>query len=84
MGDLARPAGLGRPALDGVVMANVLHFFRDKAPLMARMRAGVPSRRSTKAARAAESGLAETSLLARQPSRFLGEIYAALSRREGV
>lgn len=33
--DLGQPLPL--PPLDGVVMANVLHFFRDKAPLLRRV-----------------------------------------------
>lgn len=91
------------PPLDGVVMANVLHFFRDKAPLLERVRRAIkpggrlivveynvdrgnpwvpyPLSYETWEAQAVSCGLRETRLLARRPSRFLREIYSAVSVR---
>ncbi len=97
--DFTRPLEL--PLLDGIVMANSLHFQRDKAPVLQLVRCylrpggrfvlveynadhgnvWVPHPLSyptwEKLARA--QGFAGTRLLATVPSRFLGEIYAALS-----
>lgn len=90
------------PALDGVVMANSLHFQREAAaallPVVQNLRPGgrivlveyniergnpavpypVPYRRWVELATAA--GFATTELLHRRPSRFLSEIYSAVSR----
>lgn len=90
------------PGLDGIVMANSLHFQRDQpaalATVCANLRPGgrlvlveyniergnpavpypVPYRRWTELAAAA--GFKATELLHRRPSRFLSEIYSALSR----
>jgi ubiquinone/menaquinone biosynthesis C-methylase UbiE len=93
------------PRLDGVVMANSLHFQRAKEPVLRRVyRALQPGGRlivveygtdrgnpwvpyplsySTWEALARRVGFAETRLLATRPSRFLGQIYSALSLREG-
>jgi ubiquinone/menaquinone biosynthesis C-methylase UbiE len=92
---------LDLPELDGIVMANALHFQREKEPVVKRLRgylkAGgklvlveyntergnpwVPHPISYPGweALAGRSGFAETRLLHRVPSRFLGEIYSALS-----
>jgi hypothetical protein len=99
--DFAQPLTL--PPLDGLVMANSLHFIRreQQLPLVRRLRELLkPSGRfllveyntdqgnqwvphplsdGTWGALATAAGFASTHLLSRRPSRFLGEIYAALS-----
>jgi ubiquinone/menaquinone biosynthesis C-methylase UbiE len=89
------------PPLDGIVMANSLHFVRKKDVLLQQvhsyLRAGgrlllveynadqgnpwvpYPLTYSTWETLAAHNGFRETSLLERVPSRFLREIYSALS-----
>lgn len=91
------------PPLDGLVMANSLHFHKRKEPvvelLMGYLRPGgrfilveynadrgnlwVPHPLSypTWESLAARCGLVQTRKLAAVPSRFLGEIYSALSFR---
>ncbi len=98
--DFTHPLDL--PALDGVVMANALHFQRDKEAVVRLVRGYLksegrlilveynvdrgnfavphPLSYATWEALARRSGFAETRRLATRPSRFLGEIYSALSQ----
>ncbi len=91
------------PLLDGLVMANALHFHKRKEPvielIMGYLRPGGrlilveynadrgnpwvphPLSFSTWESLAARCGLVQTRRLASVPSRFLGEIYSALSFR---
>lgn len=98
--DFARRLDL--PLLEGVVMANSLHFQREKAPVLQLIRGYLkpagrlilveyntdrgnmwvphPLSYSTWEALARQNGFTSTTLLATQPSRWLGEIYSALSK----
>ncbi|HSR25929.1 MAG TPA: class I SAM-dependent methyltransferase [Candidatus Eisenbacteria bacterium] len=99
--DFTRPLEL--PELDGLLMANSLHFVRRREPLLAAIRGWLrpggrlllveydadrgnlwvphPLSYGTWERVAAEHGFTDTRLLARRPSRHLGAIYSALSRR---
>jgi ubiquinone/menaquinone biosynthesis C-methylase UbiE len=99
--DFTRPLEL--PPLDGIVMANALHFVRDKDPIIARLHSYLkpggrllmveynvdrgntwvpyPFSYPTWAALATKHGFKDTRLLTTQPSRFLGEIFSAVSFR---
>lgn len=97
--DFTRPLEL--PPLDGIVMANALHFVREKDAVLVRLRGYLksgarllmveynvdrgntwvpyPFSYTTWAALAGKHGFTDTRLLATRPSRFLGEIYSAVS-----
>ncbi len=99
--DFARPLDL--PTLDGLVMANSLHFHRHKAPILQQVRdylrpggrlllveyntdrgntwVPYPLAYTTWETLARQSGFIDTRKLTARPSRFLGEIYSALSIR---
>jgi ubiquinone/menaquinone biosynthesis C-methylase UbiE len=99
--DFSRPLDL--PRLDGVVMANALHFHREKDSLLQRIYATLrprgrlilveynadrgnlwvpyPLSYPSWEKLAGRNGFINTRLLARRPSRFLHEIYSALSVR---
>lgn len=92
---------LALPPLDGIVMANSLHYVRAKEPVLHLVRAALqpggrlilveynvdrgnlwvphPLSFGTWEALAARVGFAHTRLLATVPSRFLHEIYSAVS-----
>jgi len=100
--DFTRPIDL--PPLDGIVIANALHYVRHKEPVLQLLRSYLkPGARLVLVeynsdhgnpwvphplsfpnweALATRSGFTATRLLARVPSRFLNEIYSALSFRE--
>jgi ubiquinone/menaquinone biosynthesis C-methylase UbiE len=93
------------PPLDGVVMANSLHFQRAKEPLLRLVRSYLqpggrlilveygtdrgnpwvpyPLSYPTWEALARHAGFTGTQLLSTRPSRFMGQVYSALSRQDG-
>jgi hypothetical protein len=92
---------LDLPPLDGLIMANSLHFHRENDSILKRthgyLKSGgqlvlveyntdsgntwvpFPISFTTWESLARRSGFAGTRLLAKRPSRFLGEIYSAAS-----
>ncbi|MGI8552296.1 MAG: class I SAM-dependent methyltransferase [Dehalococcoidia bacterium] len=97
---------LDLPPLDGIVMANSLHFQREKQPVLTLIRGFLkpngrfvlveyntdhgnhwvphPLSYSTWESLASSAGFVGTRLSATQPSRFLGQIYSALSLNAGT
>jgi ubiquinone/menaquinone biosynthesis C-methylase UbiE len=97
--DFTRPQRL--PQLDGIIMANSLHYVRKKEPVLELVRSYLkpgghfilveynadrgnpwvpyPLSYSTWEALARQNAFHNTALLERVPSRFLNEIYSALS-----
>ena len=92
---------LDLPKLDGIIMANSLHFVRHKDPVLRLIRSYLrpggrfilveynsdrgnmwvpyPLAYRTWENLARQNGFAETQLLSTVPSRYLGEIFTALS-----
>ncbi|MBV9711241.1 MAG: class I SAM-dependent methyltransferase [Ktedonobacteraceae bacterium] len=92
---------LDLPPLDGIVMANSLHYVRDKGALLQRIRSYLkpggrlllveynvdrgnlwvpyPLSYPTWEGLAQQNGFRNTQLLEKVPSRFLGEMYSAIS-----
>ena len=92
---------LALPLLDGIVMANSLHYVRDKGAMLQRIHAYLkpggrlllveynvdhgnlwvpyPLSYPTWEGLALRNGFSDTQLLEKVPSRFLGEMYSALS-----
>jgi len=94
---------LDLPPLDGIIIANALHFQRHKDGIVQQLHSYLqpggrlilveynvdrgnlwvphPFSYQTWATIARRNGFAETQLLATRPSRFLHEIYAAVSQK---
>jgi ubiquinone/menaquinone biosynthesis C-methylase UbiE len=102
--DYTQPLDL--PPLDGIVMANALHFQRAKGRILAQIHGYLkssgrlilveynldqgntwvpyPISYQTWENMACRSGFAQTQLLSKRPSRFMGEMYAALSWNQPI
>jgi ubiquinone/menaquinone biosynthesis C-methylase UbiE len=102
--DFTRPLAL--PPLDGLVMANSLHFHRNKVKVLKQVQTYLkpgarfllveyntdsgnvwvphPFSFETWKRLAAQAGFTETRLLDAHPSRFLNEIYSAVSFYKGA
>lgn len=100
--DFTEPLAL--PLLDGILMANSLHFVRRKGALLKRLVAHIrpggrfvlveynddrgnpwvphPVAFPAWESLAAQAGLTATRKIGSYPSRFMGEIYAAESRKQ--
>ena len=94
---------LALPSLDGVVMANSLHFHRHKGPILGLVHSYLkpggrlilveynvnqgnmwvphPISYPTWEVLAKKNGFTQTRLLATAPSRFLGEMFSAVSEK---
>ena len=99
--DFTCPLPDSLPALDGIVMANALHFHRDQEPIVRLLKSYLSSQGKLILVEynieqgnsavpypisyglwgdlAKRSGFTHTRLLATRPSRFLKEIYSAVS-----
>jgi SAM-dependent methyltransferase len=102
--DFSRPLDLPS-SLDGILIANALHFVRDQAVVLARLVEHVkpggrvviveydrraasqwvpfPMSSSSLPELCAAAGLGEPTIVARRPSAYSGDLYAAFATRRG-